>query len=281
MNKIIILLCSCMLLLAQYSLGQQSRRAKKAEAKKERNAKISALAKQAEEGATIFNKQNIIGISAQIDGFGFFYEHAKLKNPRVATIYHIGLSNRTHRKEDKVSGATISGPFIVQSNPYVFGKINSFYQASFLYGQQHLLGSKANKNGIDVYAVVKGGLVLGLIRPYYVQTNFSANSTAFSDVRNVAYNKTDDLGKNYLLDPDRVLAGTGLKYGWSELQINPGLKVHGALRFDFGRQPDRVSALELFLTGEYYSKKVEQMVYSSRNRFFFTSGIAIEFGRRK
>jgi hypothetical protein len=281
MNKIIILLCSCMLLLAQCTYAQKSRRAKRAEAKDERNAKIAALAKQAEEGATIFNKQNIFGISAQIDGFGVFYEIAKLKNPRVATIYHFGLSNRTHRKEDKVSSITESGPFIIQNNPFIFGKINNFYQASFLCGQQHLLGSKANKNGIDVYAVVKGGLVLGLLRPYYVQANFSANTNTFSDIKNVAYNKTDDLGKNYLLDPQRILAGTGLKYGWNELQVNPGLKFHGALRFDFGRQPDRVSALEIFLTGEYYSKKVERMVYSTRNRFFFSSGIAFEFGRRK
>jgi hypothetical protein len=281
MNKIMILLSSCLVFFMLSATAQESRRAKKAAAKRERNAKIAALTKQAEEGATVFNKQGIIGISAQIDGYGLFYELAKLKTARVATIYHFGLSNRTHRKEERISSYSEAGPFVVQNNPFVFGKINNFYQASFLYGRQYLMGSKANKNGIDVYAVVKGGLVLGFLRPYYVQANFTNNLNVFNDVRNIAYNKTDDLGKNYLLDPNRVLAGTGSKYGWNEMKVNPGLKVHGALRFDFGRQPDRVSAAEIFLTSEFYASKVEQMIYSTRNRFFFSAGLAFDFGRRK
>jgi hypothetical protein len=274
-----------LLLLALFNgflFGQlNAQKNSKKETKEERKARINALAKQAEEGATIFNKQLVYGLIANVDGFGVFIEKATLKSPRVAVLYHISISNRTHPKEERTSAVAQSGPFVIQTNPFVFGKVNNFYQASFLYGQQHVIGNKANKNGIEVQGILKAGLTLGMLRPYYTKVDFSPTAGAGTDIRNVKYEKSDANTQTKLLDPDRIVSGTGSKYGWTDMQINPGLKAHTGLRFEFGRQADRVTAVELIMQAEFYSKKVTQMVQSKPKNFYFSSGIAIMMGNRK
>ena len=67
----------------------QAQKNSKKETKAERKARINALAKQAEEGATIFNKQFVYGAFSNVDGFGVFVEKAKLKMLGVSLFYNL------------------------------------------------------------------------------------------------------------------------------------------------------------------------------------------------
>jgi hypothetical protein len=42
-----------------------------------------------------------------------------------------------------------------------------------------------------------------------------------------------------------------------------------------------VSALEVGLTAEYYTKKIPQMIYIEQKKLFFSAYVSILFGRRK
>ena len=67
----------------------------------------------------------------------------------------------------------------------------------------------------------------------------------------------------------------------NHLKMTPGLYLKPALRFDYGRYNDLVSAIEVGVTGEFYSKKVPQMLYNKQKQFFFTAYFAVLFGKRK
>jgi len=69
--------------------------------------------------------------------------------------------------------------------------------------------------------------------------------------------------------------------GWSELKFRPGFSARTALRFDYGRFNEAVSAIEIGLTGEYYAQKIPIMAGSNSRNFFFQGYIALLFGRRK
>jgi hypothetical protein len=83
------------------------------------------------------------------------------------------------------------------------------------------------------------------------------------------------------LDPSAISAGPGFSKGWSELTVDPGAYLKTALRFDYGSYNEMISALEVGISADYYSKKVPLMVYAAPKQFFFTGYIAIVFGRRK
>ena len=139
-------------------------------------------------------------------------------------------------------------------------------------GQQHLIGGKGNKNGVAVTALYTGGVSIGMLKPYYVdvqntQTGETSRKT-FTELQ------TDTL-------PDVVTGASGFTVGWGHLKIKPGLNAKGAMRFDYGRLNQTVTAIEVGLTGEYYFSKIPQVLLVPQKSFFFNAYVQIMFGSRK
>jgi ribosomal protein S24E len=261
-----------LLFLSLNAFAQLSPYTPASETKKEqRRKKLNALLKQAEEGVLVYNKQTTYGLQARSNGYGLFYEMGRMKTPLKSATYRIDFTEIKHPKENKFQN--ISNPFLVFSNPYVYGKVNNFYQLTMGYGQQRILGQKGNKNGVSVSALYNGGLALGLLKPYYVQVEDPVST----QLKFIKYSAADSA---IFLGPSIIGSG-GFWRGWKEVKLQPGLFVKTALRFDYGRFNEVVSALELGLSAEYYTKKVTIMALQKDKPFFFQGYISILFGRRK
>jgi len=239
----------------------------KADKRKEKQQRISSIIRQEEEGVISYNKQNAFGIQLRTNGYGVFYELGKMKTPRFANIYSIELTEIKHPKEEKSGGENIF------ANTYIYGKVNNFYQAKVGFGQQYILGQKGNKNGIAVIGLYQGGLSLGLLKPYYLQVLDSVGGSEF-----IRFEKSDSAR---FLDKSGIVAGAPFTRGFNQLKVNPGLYAKVGLRFDFGRSNESIQAIEIGMSVDAYSKKVQQMLYNKENRFFFQGHVAFVFGRRK
>lgn len=239
--------------------------------KEQRRKKLNAMIRQAEEGVLVYNKQTTFGLQARSNGYGLFYEMGRMKTPLKSTTYRIDFTEIKHPKENKFQN--VSNPFLILSNPYVYGKVNNFYQFTMGYGQQRILGQKGNKNGVSVSALYNGGLALGLLKPYYVQVEDPVST----QLKFIKYSTADSA---IFLGPSIIGSG-GFWRGWKEVKLQPGLFVKTALRFDYGRFNEVVSALELGLSAEYYTKKVTILALQKDKPFFFQGYISILFGRRK
>ena len=110
-----------------------------------------------------------------------------------------------------------------------------------------------------------------MLRPYEVEVDKNGERTY------VRYESEDST----LFINGPYYGGPNLGKGWNHLKVTPGLYVKPALRFDYGRFNDLVSALEVGVTAEYYTKKIPQMVYNKQRQFFFGAYVAVEFGKRK
>jgi hypothetical protein len=240
----------------------------KKDSKKEKKERRDAIIKQEEEGNLVFTRQNGFGIQLRTNGYGIFFEVGRRKTPRMTNIYNFELTEIKHDKEEKVSGSTFF------SNPYIYGKINNFYQFKLGYGKQYVLGQKGNKNGVAVLGIFQGGLSLGLLKPYYINT---ANGTIkYSEADSAAFL---NVGSN---------SSAGFLKGWGELKIRPGAYIKTALRFDIGRFNESVNAIEIGMSLDAYAQKIDIMAPVTNDRmavgpqrFFFQGHIALVFGRRK
>ena len=213
-----------------------------------------------------YYKQNTFGLGLRTNGYKVFYEIGRMKSPRFANLYTIEFSEIKHPKEER-----FQNPESFFSNSFIYGKINSFYQLKFGFGQQYILGQKGNKNGVAVLGIYSGGLSLGLVKPYYLEV--SDSTSAQSDIK-------------YENNPERFLNGpingsSGFSKGLSETEINPGAYAKAALRFDFGRYNESVQAIEIGISADFYSKKVEQIALNDSRRFFIQGHLAFMFGRRR
>jgi len=231
----------------------------------QRRERINNIIKQEEEGVITYRKSFVFGAKLTTDGYGIFFELGRASSIKKGLLYQLEISERKHQKEEKQNS------YFSNSVPFIYGKENYVYPVKLGVQQQLLLGNKSNKNGVAVTANYGGGIAASFLRPYYVQVQQG------SGIEYVKYNSPDS--SQFLSGP--IYGGPGLGKGWNELTVIPGLYAKAALRFDYGTYNEIVSALEVGITGEYYTKKIPQMVYNSQKQFFFGGYVAILFGKRK
>ena len=269
MKKLPLTVLLATIVFASSAQDTASRKSSKDDKKEARRQKINTLIKQSEEGVLVYRKQSIFGLQGRTNGYGIFYELGKMKSNRKTNIYRLDITEIKHQKEEK----SPSGGGLVFGNPYIYGKINNFDQATLGFGQQYILGQKGNKNGVAVSAVFNGGLALGLLKPYYVEVQDPVSG----DVKTIKYSKADS---SLFLGPTIIGSG-GLGKGWGEMKMKPGAFIKTALRFDYGRFNEVVSGIEAGLSIEFYGSKIPIMLDQKERQMFFQGYISILFGRRK
>lgn len=273
MKKLFLFILTLSIAAAGFAQGQpQNRKQSKEAQRKERKAKIENMIRQQEEGALVFNKQNVFGIRLNTDGWGLFFEKGYMKSVKVTNLFALEIGEKKDPKEKKQS---LNQGFIQVGSPYAFGKQNIFYQVKPSFYQQRLIGGKTNRNGVAVQAIYGGGISVGLERPYYVTvvSGGSGNQT-----RDIKYTQADSA---LFLSANSIVQGTGFRYGWKDMKVVPGVHAKIAVRFDYGRFNEMVSAIEVGLNVEAYSRKIELMVLNPHNQVFFNSYVAILLGKRK
>lgn len=262
MKKIIM---SLAVIFATYPCFSQEQPSPPLNKKEQRKQRIDAMAKQEEEGVITYTRHTVFGGKLTTDGYGGFVEIGRAKSISRSSLFQLEIVERKHVKEEKQQQYS-------NVTPFIYGKINYFYPVKLGMQQQFLLGNKGNKNGVSVTGSFGGGLALGLLRPYYVDVLRGSERIA------IKYESADSLD---YLNSDNIIGGSGFGKGWSEMQVVPGVYVKPALRFDYGKYNEMVNAIEVGLTGEFYSKTIPQLVYNKQKRFFLNAYVSIVFGRRK
>lgn len=264
MKKLLLFLSFGMPAMALWAQADSSSRKTKKELRRDR---IDAMAKLEEEGVIAHRKQTVFGLKLTTDGYGGSLEIGRARTVKKALLFQLDITERKHPKEEKQTG--FNGQY---SNAFIFGKINYVYPVKLGVQYQQLLGNKGNKNGVNITANVGAGVSMALLRPYMLDVDKNGER---------AYVKYESADSIYFLDLGAIYGGPGFGTGWKDLSVTPGLYLKPALRFDYGRYNEVVSALEVGLTGEFYSKKIPQMIYQKQKQFFFSAYVALLFGKRK
>jgi hypothetical protein len=261
-KKIALIILASGLALSGFAQTQPKGISKK-EKKDAKRDRINALVKMEEEGELVFRKHSIFGFKANTDGYGLSYEMGRFKSNRVTNIYQLELNEKKHRQEKKLN--TING---FEFNSIILYKLNNFYQVKLGIGQQRIIGGKGNKNGVAVAVVYAGGLTLGLLKPYLVDVDAGGKRfrSQYPTVLDSLY---------------QPIGAAGFTTGWSDLKIKPAVHAKAALRFDYGRFNETVTAIEAGVNAEFYSSKIPQIMFSKQKQLFFVGYITILLGRRK
>ena len=241
-------------------------RLNKQNAKRER---MNNMLRMEEEGDLIFNKHNVFGIRLATNGYGINFEKGKFKSPTKTRIYQFELNEIHDPKEHHVSASSDQINFS-SVNPY---KLNNLYEFKMAVGEERLIGGKGNKNGVAVTALYTGGVTIGLLKPYYLDvTNAITSATSQKTFAQLNADTTEG---------DQIQGAAGFFSGWDALKIKPGLNAKLAMRFDYGRLNQTISAIECGLTEEYYFSKIPLAFMVTQHNFFFNAYVQIMFGSRK
>lgn len=246
----------------------------KKDKKEEHRQKINALIRQEEEGVITYTKHTAFGFKLTNDGYGGFLEIGRAQSVKKSLLFQLDIAERKHGKEDKQTNPMYAGPSLV------FGKINFFYPVKIGVQQQILLGNKSNKNGVAVTGNFGGGISLGLLRPYFLEVYDTTTSPI--QRKSIRYESADSstFSSSSMLYYLQA-TGPGFGKGWGDLKITPGAYAKAAVRFDYGRYNEIVSAIEVGVTAEYYAKKIPQIVFVAPKNLFVNLYVSLVFGKRK
>lgn len=277
-SKLLPASLSCLLLMALVPAHAQDADPKKskAEQKQARKEKINQIRKAEEEGAIVYNKEWALGGRLYSDGWGMYYQRAKMKTNYKSNWYLFELAFRKANNEYKLGGNDVSLGFAL-SRPYIYGKQNVFFNTKLGFGQQYLIGGKGNKNGVAVSVLYGGGLSLGFLKPYYVEKYDQQNN----EVVKIRWQDNNSRTDTLFMDDTQGGAGAGFFKGFNELKFRPGVFAKTGLRFDYGRYNELISAIECGVNAEFYPQEMPIMVDNPAKRFFANLYLSVEFGRRK
>lgn len=263
----------------QAQTNNPSRQSKKEE-KEQKKLKRISLFKEREEGENMYERDFSIGGRLNTDGWGGFLEMGYRKNRKIVNYFQFEFAEKKDPHEHKRAGEFLgTGAFgeAYSERPFIYLKQNNFYQAKLGIGQRYLIGGKGNKNGVEVSAIYYGGISLGLMKPYYLNVRDPTTDRGIQ----VKYG-TGTTYDTVFTNPAHIIGGAGFGKGWGEIKLVPGLHARAGMRFDWAHFNEVVSALEVGVNAEYYTKEVPIMVEpdNKHKQFFFNAYVSLQFGKR-
>ena len=208
------------------------------------------------------------GLILHTNGWGGNLTRGKFKTYKRYDLYSLDIVNIKDPKEYKIRYQVSPDNF---SRAFKYGKLNSFYNARFSYGQQRMLFEKLREKGVEVYFNWKTGLSLGMLKPIYLEIiNQSEGSTFNSEERydpNI-HNESNIYGK--------ASFGTG----FNELKFVPGGHIKTGFKFELAKKRENIFAVETGLIVDVFPSGVPILAFKKEDIVFYNFYVNILFGKK-
>lgn len=207
------------------------------------------------------------GLILHTSGWGLNLTRAKFKTYRRYNLYSFDLVNLKHRKEFRIR--YITDP----DNPtksFKYGKLNTFYNARFSYGQQRMLFEKQREKGVGVYFNWKTGLNLGMLKPIYLEVINS--ETGIGRVE-----EKYDPNKH---DESNIYGKGRFSSGLKDMKFVPGAHIKGGFKFELAKNREKIFAVETGVIIDIFPTKVAILADQKEDMLFYNFYIKVLFGKK-
>ncbi len=221
----------------------------------------------------IYKSERFMDLAIHTNGFFVGYNKGKIKTYYRTDYTHIDFGLLEHPREQKIhrSYQQSGGLF----NSYTYGKQNSLWNLRAGRGMVRYFSEKARQKGVAVGMRLEGGLILGILKPYYLKV--LKNEDGILSIEHIRYSEST---RDAFLDPDQILGASPFSMGLSQIRVRPGGYFRLGITVDQGAFERVVRALNAGISVDVYPGAVPIMV-SSRNPFLFPNFyVNLQFGSR-
>lgn len=96
------------------------------------------------------------------------------KSAGKKVIWQLHFSEVKHEKESKQQQTRNTYPYLGETKPYIFGKINNAYTLQLGYGREQMLFPALLEGNLSVSLRYSGGPALALLKPYFLNLIYVA-----------------------------------------------------------------------------------------------------------
>jgi len=156
-------------------------------------------------------------------------------------------------------------------------KINNFYSVKLGYGNRRMIAGKPEPGTVSIHWVYSGGLSIGLLKPYYIDAYVLQDNSTQYVLKSIKY---DDKYKESFVEQQNIVGGSGWTKGLGEIKVVPGVQAKTGLHFDFAATAKTKMAIEVGVSWELYTKKIEIMANQKAYPYLVSAYVTLQFGKR-
>lgn len=226
---------------------------------------ISGGAYAQTDGNYEYTKEFIWGFSKNTNGGllgGFVFKWGRALSEKSFQTYGFELMNVKHPKEFRYQAQG--------GSQFIWGKSNYLYAIRGQYGRDYLLYKKAAQQGVQINASVAGGPTIGIVAPYYIQTETGSQQYTYN-----ATPGSRNIRRTEVVGPGRLFEGIG------ESKVKLGVNAKASLSFELGAFKSSLTGFEVGFLLETYTGKVSIMPTQENKAFYSSAFITFFYGVRK
>ena len=178
----------------------------------------------------------------------------------------------------------IRSQIISTGNIITPGKMNSLYVFRTQYGKEQRLFWKGDEDGVRLSWVYAGGLSLGLIKPYYIEYDYTIYQfkNGQPDLENTVFETRNEAYNPEIHSLRRILGPGSFTEGLNQMSTRLGFNLKTSINLEFGMFNRAVSGIETGFMVEYFPKSIHMFAEPVKPiKFQSTVFISIYFGSRK
>lgn len=227
---------------------------------------------QADEDKSILYRNEVgYGFSLHSAGIGLNVRRYYNKTVNLKRFYEIEFATIKHPKEYRSINVQYEN-----SKSFIYGKVNSFFTLRTVYGRQHVISSKPQRNNVEVRLHYSGGISWGFTKPVYLTFYDQNNSTPGN--KSYYTDRYNPMKTEHSLD--NIYSRASFLLGFDKIKPQPGLCAKVGVMFEYGSLDDDIRALEVGVSVDAFPKQVPIMAYIENKSYFFNFYVNICFGKK-
>ncbi len=200
------------------------------------------------------------------------FTSGKLKTYYKTSYWGANLGVIKHPREAKTTDRAVQ--FGQNSGSFVYGKQNALIPVRVNKGWKRYYSGKDRRRGLAVGTSFELGVTAGIVKPYVLEIS--------GDVNPQAQFFTYDQNPQGFLERGRINGTGGLKRGWSDASIVPGVNARAAIHLDWGAFDEFVKAVEAGVMVDAFPRAIPLLIDPAANTPLFVNFfVSVHLGKRR
>jgi hypothetical protein len=217
----------------------------------------------------LYKKAWHIGPQLSTSGFGAEFAVERNVNYKFAHGIHFTFGSLKGDKETRRTNSAYE-----DSRSYVFGKTNLLFAGRGTYGGSWLLFERKRVRGVAIRFNINVGPSIGMVKPIYLKIKEPYAQIPDLEARDLRYDPT-------IHHEESIYGRSSFWKGFGKSTFVFGGYAKSGLQFDFSANLNKITAVEIGLQMDYFSKEIELFYLGKNKRTFPALYASVQFGKNK
>jgi len=224
----------------------------------------------AEESTDYLYKKNwCLGIQLATNGFGANFTFERNINAKFKHGLHLLIGSLKGGKETRITNSVYA-----DSRSYVFGKINLLFTSRAAYSGSWLIFERRRARGVTIRFTPAIGPSMGIIKPIYLKIKDPFAQVGEIEPQSLRYDP-------FIHTNQKIYGRASVWKGFSESTYALGVYLKSGFQFDFSSNNNRITAVEIGLQLDCFSKKIDLFYLGDNAKIFPGFYASVQFGKNK